>query len=59
LQRDGEAAGAPCNVDAVVGQRQPDRQAVARDDEPVVSAMPRQVPSFEVTAGRYNLRVLE
>jgi hypothetical protein len=52
LQRDREATRAGHHVDAVLGQRQPDRKAVARDQEPVMSAMPRQLPSFEVVAGR-------
>ena len=59
LQRYGETAGARRHLDAVVGQREADRQAVAGDDEPVLTAMTRQVPSFEAMAGRYNLRFRE
>ena len=59
LQRYGETAGARRHLDAVVGQREANRQAVAGDDEPVLTAMTRQVHSFEAMAGRYNLRFRE
>ena len=59
LQRDRETARARRHLDAVVGQREANRQAVAGDDEPVLTAVTRQVPSFEQVSGRYNLRFRE
>jgi hypothetical protein len=46
------------HVELAVGDREPNRQAVAGDDEGVVSGVAGQLSSFE-TVGRYNLCVRE
>jgi hypothetical protein len=46
------------DLDLAVGNRQPHRQAVARDDEGMMSAVPGQLSPFD-HVGRYKLRVLE
>ena len=52
LQRRREAARAALDLDVVAGDRQPDRQAVAGDDETVVSRMSCQRSSFRSKVGR-------
>jgi hypothetical protein len=43
----GEAAGAPLDLDLAPVDDQPDRQAVARDDEGVMSRVACQFSSFD------------
>ena len=59
VERRGQAAGAALDLHGRTVDREADRQAVARDDEPVVCGMPRQQCSFGSVPGRYNLRVRE
>ena len=59
VERGRQAAGAPLHAHGRAVDREADRQAVARDDEPVVSGVPRQLSSLSSVRGRYNLRVRE
>ena len=59
VERGRQAAGAPLHAHGLAVDREADRQAVARDDEPVVCGVPRQLSSLYSIRGRYNLRVRE
>ena len=58
-ERGRQPAGRALHLHRRAVDRQARRQPVARDDEPVVSALACQLSSFEPAPGRYKLRVSE
>ena len=58
-ERSRQPAGRALHLHRRAVDRQARRQPVARDDEPVVSCIWRQLSSFERAPGRYKLRVSE